>query len=259
MTPSSAPESDITLVGIGNIGEQPPEDEFKNPKLTLFNLINALKFFYSFKSLEKKLGVPSQVLWRYTTLRATPEKDTAQKILAKIKELKLVEEAIQRTAAEKEDLWAVFSNPGVLQLTALKTLDEFKKTIDVVLSAPDVYSAALAAMIAAYMRARLCLPSHTPFAKNVIIESYINSFGSIDAIGLPRKCIPKKSKILIAASILKYDTLSPLLSLVQRIGAEVKGVVALASLEDGELLKNKLPQGIKVLTIIKLDEMNKYK
>ncbi|MCX8209383.1 MAG: hypothetical protein N3G79_07070, partial [Sulfolobales archaeon] len=66
------------------------EEEAKNVKLTAFNLLRLLKFFYSFKELEKRLGMPSQVLWRYVTLRATPEKDTAQKILAKIKEQRLV-------------------------------------------------------------------------------------------------------------------------------------------------------------------------
>jgi hypothetical protein len=79
------------------LSEEPIEDGvLKNTKFMVFTLLRILKYFYSFKQLEDRLGISSQVLWRYVTLRVTPEKQTAEKILAKINEEKLVEEIISR-------------------------------------------------------------------------------------------------------------------------------------------------------------------
>lgn len=74
---------------------QSSEEELKNAKFVLFNLLQALKFFYSFKELERILGVPSRVLWRYVTLRAMPEKDTAQRILNKIMKEEVIEKSLK--------------------------------------------------------------------------------------------------------------------------------------------------------------------
>ncbi len=38
------------------------EEVLKNAKFIVFNLLRILKFFYSFKELEKLLNIPSQVL-----------------------------------------------------------------------------------------------------------------------------------------------------------------------------------------------------
>jgi hypothetical protein len=237
-------------------GEPPPEEVLRNPKLVLFNLLRVLKFFYSFKALERRLGVPSQVLWRYVTLRATPERETAQRLISRIRELKLVEEAVQRTLAEGRELWMVFSNPGVLELTALRALDEFRKArVDVVLAASDAYSAALAALVATHMRARLCVPSTRPLTRSVIVEARVDSSGSVEAVALPRGCIPRRSRVLLAASLLDEGVLETLAAVASRAGAEVEGVVAIAArggVEDA--LAGRGLRKAKALIMIRLED-----
>jgi len=201
----------------------------KDARFTVFNLLRVLKFFYSFKELEQRLGVQSQVLWRYVTLRAIPEKKSAQKILAKIREGKLIEEAMSRIMDKDKELWQLFNNPGILELTAIKVLDEYRRSkVGAVLSAPDSFSAALAALISAYLRSKLCIASHTPFSKNVVAECYQTSSGMVDVAAVPRDCIPKKSRVLVvSANATEYAPLAATINLVLKCHAEVVGVISL--------------------------------
>lgn len=174
------------------------EEELKNPKFMVFTLLRILKFFYSFKQLELKLGIPSQVLWRYITLRVTPEKQTAEKILAKIKESKLIEEVISSELSSEKELWVIASNPGILELSAIRLLYDIKKTrIDAVLPTPDALSTPLATIISSYLKTRLCIPSKASYSKYIIVEPYEVASGLVDAISIPRDCIPRKSRILV--------------------------------------------------------------
>jgi adenine/guanine phosphoribosyltransferase-like PRPP-binding protein len=205
------------------------EEVLKNSKFMVFNLLRILKFFYSFKELEKRLNVPSQVLWRYVTLRVTPEKETAQRILARIKEQRLVEEVVSSAISRKGGLWALFSNPGILELAALKLVEEFRKgKVEVVLSAPDPYSAALAAVASTYLRAKLCIPSRTPYSDNVLTESYQVAPGVIDVAAIPRECIPRKSGVLVVTvTTANPSHIKAAVNLVVRRGAKIAGVFAL--------------------------------
>ena len=76
------------------------EEYIKNVRHAVFNLLRILKFFYSFKGMERLLGIRSQTLWKYITLRAILEKDTASKFLARIKERRLIEELMSRITGE---------------------------------------------------------------------------------------------------------------------------------------------------------------
>ncbi|MCE4613988.1 MAG: hypothetical protein F7B60_00430 [Desulfurococcales archaeon] len=178
--------------------ESVEEEDLKNTKFMVFTLLRILKFFYSFKQLENRLNIPSQVLWRYVTLRVTPEKQTADKILARIKETRLVEEVISREVTEDKELWVISSNPGILELAALRLVYELRKSrIDVILSTPDIYSLPLASIISSYFKAKLCIPSHMPLSNNVLSESYQVAPGILDVAAIPRDCIPRKSRVLI--------------------------------------------------------------
>jgi hypothetical protein len=210
--------------------EESSEDVVKNPRLMLFNLLRALKFFYSFRDLERLLEVPAQVLWRYAVLRAVPEKDTAQKILARIREKLLVEETIKAAVKSSSEPWMLLANPGMLMLAALKAVDEFKKSrIEVVLASPDPYSASLAAIVASYIGARLCTSSCTPLSSNTTTVAYEVAPGIVRVAALPRKCLSKKAKTLIVASSVppEYLLTAPL-ELAYKSQADVAGFFILA-------------------------------
>ncbi len=166
-------------------------------QLTLKTL-SLLKFFYSFRELEKILGVHSQVLWRYVTLRAVPEKDTAARILSRIREEGVIEDVLRRSFSEETELGVILSNPGLLELAAIKLADEYRGSrVECTLSAPDNYSAALASLVSVHLRTRLCILSRKPLSKNIVCEPYQSMDGVVDAVAIPRGCIQRKSRVLI--------------------------------------------------------------
>lgn len=204
-------------------------EELKNTKFVLFNLLRALKFFYSFKELERILGVPSQVLWRYVTLRATPEKDTAQKILNTIVEKRIVESTLEKAVESSSgEVWRLLGNPGVLELAGLKAADTLKKIrVDVVLAPCDGYSIALATIIATYLKSRICIASKYIYSNSSVVE-YYREGDSIEAIAIPSDCIPKKSKVVIILAT-EYSTnyLDALVNIVRRRRGEIISVFSL--------------------------------
>jgi len=206
------------------------EEVGKNPRLELFNLLRALKFFYSFKDLERMLDVPAQVLWRYIVLRAVPEKETVQKLLARVRERLLVEETIRAAAKSSSEPWMLLANPGMLMLAALKAVDEFKKSrIEVVLASPDPYSASLAAMVASYIGARLCASSCTPLSSSTTTVAYEVAPGIVRVAALPRKCLQRRARTLVVASAVPPEhLLTAPLELAYKGQADVVGVFILA-------------------------------
>lgn len=202
------------------------EEVFKNTKFMVFTLLRILKFFYSFKHLETKLEIPSQVLWRYVTLRVTPEKQTAEKILAKIKESKLIEEVISKELSEEKELWLISSNPGILELAAMRLVYDLRKSkIDMILSTPDIHSLPLASIVSSYLKTKLCIPSRTPYSRSVLSESYQIAPGVLDVAAIPRDCIPRKSKVLITTlSGISAMHLNPVFKLVSKRYAQVPAV-----------------------------------
>ncbi len=82
--------------------EVSPESLVRNPKYSLLELLRILLHFYSLRELEKRINVPMQTLWQYHTLRTTPERETAVKLLNKIRESGILREAVGRLLAESK-------------------------------------------------------------------------------------------------------------------------------------------------------------
>ncbi|MCE4606280.1 MAG: hypothetical protein F7B59_02995 [Desulfurococcales archaeon] len=211
------------------MSEEPTEEVFKNTKSMVFTLLRILKFFYSFKYLEARLDVPSQVLWRYVTLRVTPEKQTAEKILARIKESRLIEEVISKELSEEKEFWLITSNPGILELAAMRLAYDLRKSkIDVILSTPDIHSLPLASIVSSYLKTKLCIPSHTPCSRTVLSEPYQIAPGVLDVAAIPRDCIPRKSKVLVTTlSGANSSYFNPVFTLVLKRYGQITAVFSM--------------------------------
>ncbi len=222
---------------------QSSEEELKNAKFVLFNLLRALKFFYSFKELERILGVPSQVLWRYVTLRAMPEKDTAQRILNKIMKEGVIEKTLKRVIESSNgDEWRLLGNPGVLELAGLKVADMLKKTrVDVVLAPCDGYSVALATIIATYLKSRICIATRYLYSNNNTVE-YYREGGSVEAIAVPSDCIPKKARVvIILATEYSANCLDAVINIIKRRRGEIISIFSLT-----EIKTRRMPEAISI-------------
>ena len=198
----------------------------RNPRYMLFRQLVVLKHFYSFRELEGILGEPSQVLWRYVTLRTAPEKNTVLRLLSRIRGLRLLDRIVTEKLASMEEPWAYLGNPGVMELAALKASEEFAGA-KVVLSGVDEYSAALAGHVAAVLKAKLCLASMKPSSQNLLLEHTRICGGLLGAVGVPRSCLERGAGTLIVALKLEPGILNPLSRLASRVRANILGVFAL--------------------------------
>ncbi len=167
----------------------------------------------------------------------------------------MIEEVVFNAVSRTEELWTLLSNPGILELSALKLVDEFKKCkIDIVLSTPDPYSTALAAVVSTCLRAKLCIPSRTPYSDHVLTESYQVAPGILDIAAVPRKCIPRKSRVLIvAATTANISHLKAVVNLVARCHAEIVGVFSLTGTRQAIqecLSATKLGQNPKIIVLV---------
>jgi hypothetical protein len=206
------------------LGETLDFSEEENIRLLMLNILKALKYFYSFKELESLLEISSQVLWRYLSFRAVPEKETALKIIEKVKEKKLVQKILDKLK-ESEELEIDVTNPGVLLLAYLKLANEkWANDAMVIITKDDPFSIAISTVLALNFRAKLCVASPKIFSKNYIYEVYASSTKEIKAYALSRKCIQRKDKVLISLYECEAEECLSLINLASRLHANVNGL-----------------------------------
>jgi hypothetical protein len=229
-----------------------------NLKFTLFKVLNALKHFYSFKELEERLGVSAQILWRYVSLRSVPERVTAERLLQRIEDEKLIDEAFERAIKDSEEPWQVLSSPGIMELAELKVISTLKgDRVNVVITGPDGYSTAFGAILADALHARLCVASRSPHSRHLIVKSYKVSQDYYDTLIFPRECIQRRGRaLLVSVDGDKASQLSALIDVVKMRQVSIAGVLAIFGSESKirDLVKSKMGSDVKVLVLAKYCE-----
>ncbi|MEM1619558.1 MAG: hypothetical protein QXU97_05510 [Fervidicoccaceae archaeon] len=230
----------------------------------LVDLVRLLNYFYSFRELEETLGIPSQVLWRYATLRSVPERETARRLLVKIRESGLLESAVARLNLNERELWVLASNPGIIELSAHKVVEALGASrIETVVSAPESYSSAFASVISSRLRATLCLASRERYSEESLYAAYSEGEHHVHALALPAKCLGRGSRALLVAFCARDEpSIAATLGLLAGAHAELCGLFVVVGsrirlkrlvdeLEEREGLRTS--SDFKVLTLIDLD------
>lgn len=216
----------------------------ENTRLVMLNALKALKYFYSFKELETLLEIPSQVLWRYLSFRAVPEKETALKIVEKVKEKRLLQrivEELQARSSNEEDLYN--TNPGVLLLAYLKLAGEkWASDATVVLTKQDPASVAMSTILALNFRARLCVASSRVRGRSYIHQVYTSPDGNLGVLAISRNCIHKKDRILVAMYECEQEECKAVAELALRSQGSLGGVFVFRGRR--EELANYLEKGL---------------
>ena len=120
------------------------------------------------------------------------------------------------------------------------------------LAAPDNYSAALAAVIATYLWARLCITSRLIQSSSIIAESYRVGSDLIDIAAISRECIQKKSKVLVViADASNLNVLAATCSIVLKCHSNIVGVFSLIG-PKYEIYKSYLSSKLKLVPKIVL-------
>jgi len=178
------------------------ELEYPNPKKQLLSLLKVLASFYSFRELEKRLNIPMQTLWKYHSLRVVPEKETAVKILKRIRESGVLEEIMDKLVKEYENPLLLAGNIGVYELVAYMISDQIKELkVAKVFAAPDNYSTAIASLIAADSRIKLCLSDQFFTPQDSVCHSLV-LYNRPVTLCYPRDCFNKKPTCIFIG--LKY-------------------------------------------------------
>lgn len=200
-------------------------------------LLNGLKEVYTFKELEELLGVPAQVLWRYTSFSHFPEKSTAKKILEAVREKKLVERAL-REALLKEgrvvEEWRILFNPRILNLIGYVAWKLYSGLeVDTVLTYPE-RNAGLAVVTAEWLLANAAVASERAYGNwgKLLTASYVSGErGEILYLHVPRDSIERDSKVLVVKSIVNdFQSLTALASIVEQAKAHLVGAMAVVAL-----------------------------
>ncbi len=210
-----------------------------SPYVTV-RLLNALKGFYTFRKLEELLGIPSQVLWRYTSLINIPEKNTAEKIIKKIEEEKLVEKVINSIAIVNRygfvNSLNFCYNIGFLNIVGYKAWKFTKGTeIDIVMSTSR-NGDPLATIVAEWLKAKICPVKRLPLIDNekYVSENFISSTtNQYSQIYIPKDFLEKNKKILIVEDILnKGNSTKALVIILSKLKIHVWGILTIVSLSD---------------------------
>lgn len=247
--PKGGPEEQVEALKASQNGDS------GNLKYVLFKVLSALKHFYSFKELEERLGVSAQILWRYVSLRSVPERSTAERLLQRIEEEGLIDDALRRALGDGEELWQVLSSPGVMALAGLKVLSSLKEDkVNVVVTGSDGYSAAFGSVIADALHARLCVASRSPYSRHIIARHYRLSQEYYDTLMFPKECIPRKGRALVVmVDGSKASQLMAILDVLRARQASVAGVLVVVGGEPRlqELVRTRLGSEVKVLTLVR--------
>jgi adenine phosphoribosyltransferase len=189
-------------------------------KVLTMKLLSALKEFYTFKELEEMLGLPYQVLWRYTNFLTTPEEGTARRILRLIREKRLIESALERNferIKSVSDIWEVVKNIGFLDLIAFEAMEALEGVeFDTILAFPEE-SGVLGAVMAHWARSDVCVTSRLVSIGEALVEYYRDSSLSLNFLAISKNCLPRKGRVVLATLMLhNREVLEASIALVKK-------------------------------------------
>jgi len=227
-----------------------------NVRSYVLRVLDALNYFYSFRDLEKMLGVPFQSLWRYVNLLSIPEEKTAERILQRIKQLNLIEKAAREALEEVGvEIWRLARAPGFIQLFSIIAEDVIglEKLSSVIAVSREALT--LATVTAIELEAEVCLASpRIKLEKRGFLATQYRShkFNELRFVALPRSCAKDGGKTALIDTVLEdVDKVAAIVGLLKRSRSEVVGYVAIAArAEDVEMLESMGLAKIKVLKIL---------
>ncbi|MEM0017113.1 MAG: hypothetical protein QXJ48_02430 [Candidatus Korarchaeum sp.] len=203
-------------------------------------LLSSLKGFFTLKELESKLEIPYQVIWRYISLKNTPEKTTAKKIIERIEKLNLIEEALRRNLRVNRfnyiESWRFMNNYKFLDLMGY-VISSFvgDEEVDLLLASPQT-SLPLALIASDWIGARAlsCLEHADLSAEYYLSSSYLSlDRGRVVELYLPAQGVRNNDKVILVRDVVKdLASLEAIMDLMAESGAKLWGVFSIISLSD---------------------------
>jgi len=201
-------------------------------------LLSSLKGFFTLKELESKLGIPYQVIWRYISLKSTPEKTTARKIIERIESLNLIEEALRRNLRVNRynyiESWRLMSNYKFLELMGY-VISSFvgDEEVNVIVSPQGSFPLALIASDWLKAKALSCMEHASLSLESYLRSSYVSlDRGAVVELYVPSQIEVDDRVILVRDIVKNLESLEAIIDIVNDAGAKLWGVFSVISISD---------------------------
>lgn len=209
---------------------------WERPSLVV-RLLNALKGFYTFKDLEAKMGIPYQLLWRYTSLRTIPERQTAKRILDSIEERGLVDDVISKSVVRGSngfiEYWRYLYDQRFLNIVGYRAYRFLMGTRVTALMVYPQEDSALGVVASEWLGTHLSVATSR---LNIGVNGHsATTYKSRDRaeivqVYLPKGALRENDRVVVIKNIAKnLDSLGALVELAEINGARVVGLIAVAS------------------------------
>ncbi len=222
--------------------------------LQLLKLISILNSFYSLRELEALLGIPFQSIWRYVNFKSIPRKDTAYRILNRVKELRLINTIFLDLLSKHSDIVSLSSDLRFLKLLSLLVHELMgKDRVDVVLPL-SLEAIPIAVVISLEMNANICfvyegnLKLHP--SEKYIISHYVSKDNEPKIITIPQQCLKPRAKVVLVDVVASdVNKLVSLLNILKRRGC-VSPMLVFMDVHNHELLHEiSRKYGVKIRNI----------
>ncbi|MEM0365884.1 MAG: hypothetical protein QXD80_01150 [Acidilobaceae archaeon] len=208
-------------------------EKSRDPRREAITLLRVLSYYYSFRDLEKMLGIHFQSLWRYATLNSVPEKDTAERILYKVRELNIIKSIIDNELNGAEGEYHILArSPGFTNILAYIITDTINfnsnmKLNSIIALSHDAIS--LATTIALNTEAKICyIQSESKLERGGFLTIHYKSkkYKELKSIIIPKDCIGEETNIAIVD--IKLDDIDKILA-VEGLAKKTKSKITLAA------------------------------
>ncbi|MEM1873170.1 MAG: hypothetical protein QXS85_05060 [Acidilobaceae archaeon] len=217
--------------------ESGDESRHSEARREAVRVLQILSRFYSYRVLERIYGIHFQNLWRYASLLSVPERETAERILEKTRELGLLERALRERAAgslANGGLHVLARDTGFLQLASYlvsrRLREEREERVDSVIAVSHE-ALTLATALALELEAEVCVASERARAepRGVLLAHFRSRFsGEVFSLMVPKQCLDSgDSVVLVDVELREADRVSALASLARKAGARVEAIVVL--------------------------------
>lgn len=203
----------------------------------MFRALSLLRYAYSLRSLEETLGVSAQVLWRYTRFMAVPEKETARRLLALIREKRLLEDALRNRlcstcpmgVVEEIGLWELAGFIAVQMLRA-----KVPEKVRYVVASPWPSSLLFASAVARELHSTLVFSTlGLGSSRGAYIEP-VECGGILSVVSLQRNFVQRGSAVVVSSSLsaaCERQAIEALSRLLAYRGVHVVALLTLCSVE----------------------------
>lgn len=226
--------------------------DYRDPRGEAIKLLKVLSYHYSFRDLEKLLGIHFQSLWRYATLNSVPEKETAEKILVRATDADLVKSVIDSFLSKNGNEYHVLLRfPGFVSAFAHISINALgENDLDAVVAlSPEALTVATA--IAMDREALIChLRQEARLERGGLLAFHYKSKreGSIKSLVIPKECLEESSVALVDV-ILDPDKVFALEYLARKNRSKISLVSVISSDKESiEDLKRRL-NGTKIVVM----------